>query len=65
MPGLTFLKHNKFDPKSVMPICLPSSENFTDENRRVISVGRGLIKEDKEVRKAGIVWTSLSKKTET
>ena len=35
----------KFDVKTVMPICLPSSEDFEDTNRQAISVGMGIVAE--------------------
>ena len=49
MLGLTFLKGNKFDPNTVMPICLPTSSRFKDTERLVTAVGMGLTKY-KEVR---------------
>ena len=39
---MTFLHGNKFDPSTVMPICLPSSQDFNDTERQATAVGMGV-----------------------
>ena len=43
--GLTYLPKNKFDHEIVMPICLPTSEDFPDTGRQVIAVGMGITRD--------------------
>ena len=38
------LNGNKFDPESVMPICLPPNDKFNDTGREATAVGVGIIK---------------------
>ena len=45
--GLTYLDNNKFHPKTVMPICLPTSEDFEDTNKQVMAVGMGITRDMK------------------
>ena len=45
--GLTYLKDNTFHHETVMPICLPTSEDFPDTGRQVIAVGMGIIRDEK------------------
>ena len=40
--GLTYLDQNKFAPQTVMPICLPTSEDFQDNEKRVFAAGIGV-----------------------
>ena len=40
--GLTYLPKNKFDHQLVMPICLPTSEDFQDNEKRVFAAGIGV-----------------------
>ena len=40
--GLTYLPKNKFDHEIVMPICLPTSEDFQDNKKRVFAAGIGV-----------------------
>ena len=40
--GLTFLPGNKFDPETVMPICLPTKKSFRDTGRAATAVGLGI-----------------------
>ena len=42
--GMTFLHGNKFDPDSVMPVCLPTSQQFQDTKRPAMAVGLGIVK---------------------
>ena len=32
----------KFDPETIMPICLPTSRNFKDTDRPGVAVGMGI-----------------------
>ena len=43
--GLTYLNQNKFAPQTVMPICLPTSEDFQDTNKQVMAVGLGITRD--------------------
>ena len=43
--GMSVIKENKFSKKSIMPICLPSSEQFPDINRPATAVGMGITSE--------------------
>ena len=43
--GMTVLKDSTFDPKTVMPICLPPSDKFRDTDKTATSVGMGISKQ--------------------
>ena len=43
--GMSVIKENRFSKLSVMPICLPSSEQFPDINRPATAVGMGITSE--------------------
>ena len=43
--GMTVLMNAKFDPETIMPICLPPHEMFRDTNRNAVAVGMGITAE--------------------
>ena len=40
--GMSVLEKNRFSSESIMPICLPSSDQFRDTNRPATAVGMGM-----------------------
>ena len=40
--GMTATVNNRFSKETIMPICLPSSDQFKDTNRRATAVGMGI-----------------------
>ena len=40
--GMNVLNGIKFDPKKIMPICLPPNKMFQDNRRRAVAVGMGI-----------------------
>ena len=43
--GLTYLHDNKFHPRTVMPICLPPSQDFDDTKKQAMAVGMGITRD--------------------
>ena len=43
--GLTVMRGNRFRPREIMPICLPTSRSFKDTNRPATAVGMGITAE--------------------
>ena len=41
---MTILENNKFNPESVMPICLPTSKMFEDTKKSATAVGMGMVR---------------------
>ena len=40
--GMNVLNSTKFDTKTIMPICLPTSRMFRDTDRPAVAVGMGI-----------------------